>query len=851
MMKRAQTFIAALLFAAFAGAVPADKTPFTVIQPDGSKLTLVLRGDEHSHWHSTIDGLPVKEDGNGSYRYIIMYSGNEPVLSSIQARNPQSRSDGERAFVEELRSSGIATQAAARQKARRNESLAGKSVSKIPAFPNKGEVKGLVILVEFKDRKFEAGNDNARFDKMLNEENYEGESYGSAYDYFNAQSHGQFQPHFDVYGPVTLSNGYSFYGRNDAWSGDDMNADLMVNEACMLLDDEVDFSQYDLNDDGVIDLVFIMYAGYGENSGADSGTIWPHASDLRYYFDNPVMRDGKIVGPYACSCELRGNEQTSPVSTAGIGVFCHEFSHCLGLMDLYDTNGSTGGSGRGYGSYSVMDVGCYNNSGYTPCSYTAYERMVIGWLDPTELGDEYHENLTLTDINVKNEAYAIYNPNNRDEFFVLENRQQTGWDSALPASGMLISHIDYDAEDWEANVINSYYEDEGAIIVPANNSYSSLTDEHQLYPTADNNSFTDQSVPAAQFKDGTYTNRPVTNIREAGGVVYFTYNELSLAKPVALPATDVTGDAFTANWERVTNAESYVLTVTDEGVNPNPGAVIFEDFSKFTGGSEDSPSNSDVSSRLDDYMGEAGWRGSKVYQAGGKCKLGTSSATGYLVSPELTLPKDFAISVEARAYVTASGNADKSTLYIGVGEKTETGEGGEWLAYEEFPLTADVEVCTLHYNDGGRPLCFEIGTLSKRAIIDNISAGSSAARAPLAETSQVYTDIFDNYYRVTGLDKSHDYAYTVKAVAGGIESEASDAVTVNMSLSVNSEEVEVMVKVTEGQLQICPSMGCVAVVSTIDGLCIYNRRIDGDVSIPLEKGIYVVTLNGKSMKVKI
>ena len=850
-MKKTSTIIIASLFAAFASAAPADRTPFTVLQPDGSKLTLVLTGDEHAHYLSTVDGLPVNVDGSGCYRYITGYAGAGEVLSPMPASNPQSRDDAEQAFVKGLLEDGVAVQAAEWQQIKRVKSLASKSVNKIPAFPNEGEVRGLVILVEFNDRRFESGNDNARFDSMLNEVDYSGESYGSAYDYFFAQSHGQFQPHFDVYGPVTLSNDYSFYGRNDSWSGDDLNADLMINEACTLLDDEIDFGQYDHNDDGIVDLVFVMYAGYGENSGADSNTIWPHASDLRYYFDNPVVKDGKTIGPYACSCELRGNEHSSVVSTAGIGVFCHEFSHCLGLMDMYDTNGSNGGNGRGYGSYSIMDVGCYNNSGYTPCSYTAYERMVIGWLTPTELGDEYHENLSLTDLNVRNEAYAIYNPDNRDEFFVLENRQQTGWDSALPASGMLISHIDYKAEDWETNVVNSYFEDEGAFIVPANNNYSSMTEEDQLYPTANNNSFTNQSTPAARFKDGTYTDRPVSNIREANGVIYFTYNELSLAKPVALPATQVTDDAFTANWEYVTNAESYILTVTDEGVNPSPGAVIFEDFSKFTGGSEDSPSNSDISSRLDEYMGVIGWRGSKVYQAGGKCKLATSTAIGYLVSPEITLPKNFAVSVDARAYVTSSGNADNCTLYIGVGKKTETGEGGEWIAYQEFHLTEDVKTCTLHCDQGGQPLCFEIGTLSRRAVIDNISAGSSAAKAPLAESSQVYTDIYDNFYRVTGLDKSHNYSYTVKAVAEGLESEPSDAVSVNMSLSIVPEELAAQLRVVDGQLLINPTAKCNIIISTIDGVCIYSRSLDEDVVISLEKGIYVVTLNGKSQKVKI
>lgn len=839
---------------AAAVAAPADRTPISVKQPDGKTLTVILNGDEHSHYFTTIDGLPVKRDEAGCFRYITAYDGLSEVLSDVQASDPQQRGSHESALVSELQYDNLIAQTQERQRVMRVKKLAANSLKKkSSAFPNTGEVRGLVILVEFNDRKFIDGNDRDAFDRMLNEENYQGDSYGSAYDYFTAQSHGQFQPHFDVYGPVELSNDYSFYGRND-WVGDDINAHIMISESCELLDDEIDFSNYDYDNDGTVDLVFVLYAGYGENSGADSNTIWPHASDLIYYFDSPIIKDGKQLGPYACSCELRGNENSSTVSTAGIGVFCHEFSHCLGLMDMYDTNGSTGGEGRGYGSFSVMDMGCYNNSGYTPCSYTAYERMVIGWLTPTVLGDEYYENLTLADINQENEAYAIYNPNNENEFFILENRQQTGWDNALPAKGMMISHIDYREEDWEMNVVNSYYEDEGAYLVPANNNYSSLTEGSKLYPNTSNNSFTNQSTPAAQFKDGTYTDRPITNIRDANGTIYFTYNELSLSKPVALPATEITDDAFTANWEYVKNAESYTLTVTDLGVNPHPGALIYEDFSKFTSGSEDSPTSSDVSARLDEFMTDEGWRGSKVYQAGGKCKLGTTTAIGYLVSPEIFMPTHFTISVDAKDYVTASGNADKATLYIGVGRKTETGEGGEWIAYKEFPLTQSTETYTLTCDLGGENLCFEIGTLSKRAIIDNVAAESSQAKAPAAETSRVYTDIRDNYYRVTGLDKSHNYSYTVKAIAGDMESEESDAIKVNMSLSIDDYAADTdraVISVSGTQLTITTDAKCQVRIFTTDGLCIADRTVDHQLTMTLNKGIYIITINGKSQKVMI
>lgn len=831
---------------------PADKTPMTVIQPDGRQLTVTLAGDEHAHYFVTADGLPVLRDNAGCFRYVTAYDGTREVLSSVPACDASQRTAYEQKLAATLLDAGMARQTAAQQQARRVKRLARQAVDKAPAFPNTGEVRGLVILVEFNDRAFIDGNDRDTFDRMLNEAGYSGDSYGSAYDYFTAQSHGQFSPHFDVYGPVKLSNDYSFYGRNSYYGGDDINAHIMVNEACTLLDDEIDYSQYDYNDDGLVDLVFVLYAGYGENSGADSNTVWPHASDLRYYFDQPVIKDGKQLASYACSCELRGNEHNSFVQTAGIGVFCHEFSHCLGLMDLYDTNGTNGGNGRGFGSYSIMDAGCYNNSGYTPCSYTAYERSVIGWLTPTELGDEYHANLTLQDINESNEAYAIYNPNDRNEFFIFENRQLTGWDNALPGKGMMISHINYNAEDWEMNLVNSYYEEEGALIVPANNNYSSLTEASQLYPTSSNNAFTDTSTPAAQFRDGSYVGHPVTDIRDVNGVISFTYDEMSLIRPTALPATDVTNDAFTANWDAVANADTYTLTVTDCGAGESTGGSISEDFSGFTSGAEDSPSNSDISSHLDEYMTDEGWRGSKVYQAGGKCKLGSSTSAGYLVSPELQLPAVFTISVDAKDYVTSSGRADGTTLYIGVGEKTPTGEGGEWLAYEEFPLTAETETYTLRCDAGGRALCFEIGTVQKRAIIDNIRANGTSAQAPAMTMSETYSGITGTQYRVTGLDRTHTYSYTVRAIAGGIESEESNVITVTMASSVDEGHGTVANIITgEGYMTISSDTESQVSVHTIDGIRIFCGKVSGQRSLRLDNGIYIVTIGSKSQKVLV
>ncbi|HJD53225.1 MAG TPA: hypothetical protein IAA93_05830, partial [Candidatus Avibacteroides avistercoris] len=255
---------------------------------------------------------------------------------------------------------------------------------------------------------------------------------------------------------------------------------------------------------------------------------------------------------------------------------------------------------------------------------------------------------------------------------------------------------------------------------------------------------------------------------------------------------------------------------------------------------------------LDEYMTDEGWRGSKVYQAGGKCKLGSSTSAGYLVSPELQLPAVFTISVDAKDYVTSSGRADGTTLYIGVGEKTPTGEGGEWLAYEEFALTAETETYTLHCDAGGRALCFEIGTVQKRAIIDNIRANGTSAQAPAMTMSETYSGITGTQYRVTGLDRTHTYSYTVRAIAGGIESEESNVITVTMASSVDEGHGTVANIITgEGYMTISSDTESQVSVHTIDGIRIFCGKVSGQRSLRLDNGIYIVTIGSKSQKVLV
>lgn len=301
---------------------------------------------------------------------------------------------------------------------------------------------------------------------MLNGKNYtEFGNCCSVNEYFKAQSYDQFDLEFDVVGPYTLDYNMAYYGANDKY-GNDKNADRMVWEACVQAqEDGVKFADYDWDGDMEAEEVFVVYAGYGEAvQGADPNTIWPHMYWLRYAAYNFTSQDGITVNTYACANELMG---ISGTQFEGIGTFCHEFSHCLGLPDFYDTSGVT--NNFGLSRWSVMSTGCYSGDGYAPSGYTSYERMFCNWLTPTELKEGANV-VDMRPISESKDAFIIYNEANKNEFYLLENRQLTGTDIELPGHGMLVLHVDYDEYIWKDNSVNNETKHQRCTIIPADNS---------------------------------------------------------------------------------------------------------------------------------------------------------------------------------------------------------------------------------------------------------------------------------------------------------------------------------------------------------------------------------------------
>ena len=485
-MKRLSILVFVFAMATAVWAVPARRTGVVVTQPDGSEVIVYQHGDEHFHWKTNEEGEWLKLGEDGFYRVTEALS-----MEQIETKRMQSK----------------------------------KRVTHDEAYPLNVAPRGLVILVNFKDVTFRT--EKAEMDSMLTAINYsrnytytyKGKTYkitskGSARQYFYDSSNGQYNPHFDVVGPVTIKNNMSYYGQNDS-NGNDMHADQMVSEACKLANTEfdVDFTQYDNNNDGKVDFVFVIYAGFGEADGGAATTIWPHSWNLLSAGTRCEV-DTKIVDLYACGNELDNYSKKH----TGIGTFCHEFSHVLGLPDLYVTNTATHST---MNEWDIMDYGPYNNEGNTPPTFSAYERFFMGWLQPRLITEP--ENVVLKDLQESNEALLISSTDQHNmigndpdptTFYMVENRQQEGWDKHLPGHGMMLTKIQYSYNRWYQNTVNNSSSKMGVDLIEANgktNEYGKVTDLFPAGATA-YTKITDHAIKEITEVDG------VINFKYKGGV---------------------------------------------------------------------------------------------------------------------------------------------------------------------------------------------------------------------------------------------------------------------------------------------------------------------------------------------
>ncbi len=554
-MKQTRYFTLLLLLlmvVTVARAVPArpgTKQTFTL--NGGTRLSAVLTGDEYLHYWLTDDGLKLDDDGS-----VISPQAFSWLRQKAAARRMH---NGER-------------------RTRRLKKAQTTSGRTLPVRTYEGRKRGLIILVEFSDLQFREGHDLDFYYRMANEVAFSTQDgfHASVHDYFMDQSRGRFDLTFDVLGPIKMPQSYTYYGQNGGKYNFDLHPGEMLISACQAVDDAVDFHHYDWDADGEVDQVMIIYAGRGENNGGGSQTIWPHEWTLDEAEGHTIMLDGLTINTYACSCEMKTNLQVD-----GIGTTCHEFSHCLGLPDFYDTDY---GGHYGMDRWSVMAKGSYNDQAFTPAGFTSLERMCCGWLEPVVLqGDMEIDNMK--GLTEGGEACIVSNDAWPDEFYLLENRQPVSWDAYLPGSGLLVIHVDYDEMAWQWNLVNTIgnFESEPGYGPGAVNDHQRCTIFHAdnnngssataTYPQPESNELTPTSIPAAALfhpnSEGRYTmNASVTAITQnADGTVSFRF---SGPEPTAITQPP---SLITHHPSPITHHPS-PITLTGRPAGRNPHGII-------------------------------------------------------------------------------------------------------------------------------------------------------------------------------------------------------------------------------------------------------------------------------------
>lgn len=436
MKKKLILFLLACLTSVATWAVKADPTPVTITQPDGTKLTIMLNGDEDLHWYTTIDGVLLVQDNMTYYVAQVNADGSLTATTTL-AHEASQRSEAEKAVIAAQNKETFRKQAPAIKQRSMMQRL-GNDVNAInPAtnkkyFPHTGSPKVLVLLVEFSDTLFTLANPKASFDEYLNgtapfanHGNYENRNHGSVRQYFSDMSGGTFTPQFDVYGPYNVEKSIKNYGGSSATSATDENVTGLVKDACTLANNDVDFSQYDSDNDGSVDLVYLIYAGWGQShNGVPAYNIWPKSGTNNF----TGSFDGKSLYRYGVSNELNFTP-TSPNSypikrIEGIGLFCHEFSHTLGLPDLYATVSAAKTDNQAMERWDLMDEGEYLDNGYCPAPYTPWEKETMGWETIETLSGAQHVELQ------PGEARKI-EKDGESQYVILQNWQPTGWMSGM------------------------------------------------------------------------------------------------------------------------------------------------------------------------------------------------------------------------------------------------------------------------------------------------------------------------------------------------------------------------------------------------------------------------------------
>lgn len=683
-MKKIQATLLLLLFALCVNAIPAKKGIWKTLSYNGVSVEAQLVGDEHMHYWLTRDGQRLAEDRG------VFVPANVEKLS---------------AYAAERR---------AKAAQRRVGRLPRKAIGDF--FHYTGQKKGLIILVEFTDQHFRPENDSLRYTRICNEENYsEGRFRGSVYDYFKAQSYGEFSLKFDVVGPVQMDTTYYYYGHdaNPAESGSDAHPGEMTAKACMAVDSLVNFPDYDWDGDGFVDQVMCIYAGEGQATGGSAGTIWPHEWDLESSdYGSPLELDGVKINTYACANERQGN------SIMGIGTICHEFSHCLGLPDMYDIEY---GGNFGMGEWSLMDTGSYNGDGFCPSGYSSFDKYTCGWVKPVEL----ETNVRIDEMKPLEDAPEVYMVRNKayaDEYFLLENRQQKGWDAESPGSGMLILHVDYDRTIWEYNLVNTNYPGGGGYpmndhqrctIFHAGNTTSSFWygPSPDPYPYEGNDSLTNTSLPAAILYNENNDGNKLMNV----GIMEITKND--------------------------NGTMAFRFRNTAEEVYVPDGTLFYDSFNNCVGtGGNDGQWSVNIASST--FVPDCeGWETVRAYGGYSCARFGNGSTPGLATTPAFDMETNDAYL----SFKAAGWNKDGTTLSLSV-----EGDGIVEPATVELENFAWNEYKVKLHGNGQLKVTF---SPEKRCLLDEVlvvSVKADPTNAVTALPQQQGSNVPAGYYTLDG-----------------------------------------------------------------------------------------------------
>ena len=566
---------------ALAYGVPANPVPRVFTQPDGTQVTLSQRGDEHCNYYVAKSGHVVLQDASGWYRLVAADGTMTSMVPSdyeMKIADTQIDLEPVKAVESLMRKGGqfMTGSSAARRAPGSSRVIAGNKYDNadghdIRKVPTSGEPHVLVILVNFSDKQFSyCADPHTDMQNMMMQEGYSNfGATGSARDFYRAQSLGQYNPHFDVYGPVTLPNTSAYYAKEDA------RAVQMVVDATKLLDSQIDYKKYDTNDDGYVDNVYVFYAGRGQNDGGGKDCIWPHSWEVQYVDICPEL-DGVKISRYACSNELNAPREVGGIcEPTGIGTFCHEFGHVLGQPDMYTTSYQNVFTP---GSYSAMDHGSYNNDGRTPPNFSAYERYAMEWIKPVDIKEATSIHmLPIADGGV---CYKITpDPSTPTEYWLFENRQQTGWDTYIPGHGMLVWHVDYVPSYWESNKVNDQTH-QHVDIVEADGILSDGSRNGDTFPgSAYITKYDATTTPAFRTWTGVNTPLPISNITEsATGMIGFDVagGSDSDALAVTAPAPHqsyASQTSVTIEWSPVSGAEAYYVSLYSEMMDQIMGEI--------------------------------------------------------------------------------------------------------------------------------------------------------------------------------------------------------------------------------------------------------------------------------------